>query len=106
MAKKKTTKRAASKATAVKSGGTGDDPKQTYLDSVAVPKNAKLEFAIAKYEESLAANKASREELEERRSRLIVDFEAAGYQQYRFGGRVYFLEDGGLMVKRRKAKDK
>lgn len=110
MAKKKAagkltdpTKRA--KPAAIKSAGTGDDPGQTYIEGLEQPKVSELDDAIMSYEAAICERKRIREEVEDRASKLIVAFEEADVQQYRWGGRVYFLEDGGIVVKRRKAKE-
>jgi hypothetical protein len=94
-----------SKSAVVKSAGTGDDPNQTYIDGLEQPKASELDDAIMSYEAAICERKRIREEVEDRASKLIVAFEEADVQQYRWGGRVYFLEDGGIVVKRRKAKE-
>lgn len=101
MAKKK----AAAKQ--VKSAGSADDPHQMYLDDEAAPSRiADIDALIERYESALGEKKLAAENCDELRARLIDAFEKADVNHYRFGGRVYFLEDGGLMIKRRKAKEK
>lgn len=104
MAKKKAAAKS-SKPAAIKSAGTGDDPGQTYIEGLEQPKVSELDDAIMSYEAAICERKRIREEVEDRASKLIVAFEEADVQQYRWGGRVYFLEDGGIVVKRRKAKE-
>jgi hypothetical protein len=85
--------------------GSHDDPGQKYIDGTEPEKNGTLEGAIEEFEQAMIAKKRANEAMGDLRARLIQAFEESNVQQYRYAGRVYFLEDGGVIVKRRKAKE-
>ena len=87
--------------------GSSDDPHQTYLDDEAAPSRIEvIDAIIERYESALGEKKLAAETCDELRARLVDAFEKADVIHYRFGGRVYFMEDGGRVIKRRKAKEK
>lgn len=105
MAKKKAARKKAAPKLAI--AGSGDDPRQQYLDDEAAPARYEaIDKTIGRYEEILADQAALKEESEELRHRMIQQFDSEKINRYRYGGRIYELSDAGIKIKRRKAVEK